>query len=357
MSTESRNSTADVATSSKTSNDNRGESEFLKSSSRPQTPSIDAIYNFEDETNSKEGESASSLETRKRKSFANSDDLSESSLIIDVDWDVENDDASTNPVFESPKQNEVPQGRPADDSPSPPPSKMPRVAAKFPKAQPSSEQGGSKNVNAHSSKKSNVNKRTGSVSNAVGRPKNAPSDRVNQSPKASSVNGVKTVSNATKNITVPSVNKTNSLYPKHSSTTPAKGGSSSSKSIPNGTIVPTTLSNKNNPTSKSNLNCTASPNQKRNSADGSCNSSDQENNGSEAGDKTDVPATAPGRQGLLQPQNNNLLAAVRQNAVLDQVMITDVTSNLVTVTVLECWTSAGFFRDRGDAVSEPNSRS
>lgn len=37
----------------------------------------------------------------------------------------------------------------------------------------------------------------------------------------------------------------------------------------------------------------------------------------------------------------------KQSPVVDQVLITDVTANLVTVTVRECRTQAGFFRDRG----------
>lgn len=38
----------------------------------------------------------------------------------------------------------------------------------------------------------------------------------------------------------------------------------------------------------------------------------------------------------------------KQSPVVDQIFITDVTANLVTVTVRECRTQAGFFRDRGD---------
>lgn len=38
----------------------------------------------------------------------------------------------------------------------------------------------------------------------------------------------------------------------------------------------------------------------------------------------------------------------KQSPVVDQVLITDVTANLVTVTVRECRTQAGFFRDRSN---------
>uniref|UniRef100_A0A2R5L4D8 Chromo domain-containing protein n=1 Tax=Ornithodoros turicata TaxID=34597 RepID=A0A2R5L4D8_9ACAR len=38
----------------------------------------------------------------------------------------------------------------------------------------------------------------------------------------------------------------------------------------------------------------------------------------------------------------------KQSPVVDQIFITDVTANLVTVTVRECRTQAGFFKDRGD---------
>lgn len=374
---ETRSSTADGAASSKIANDNRGESESLKSSSEPAAapPTDESRPSAEtsEELNSIEGESASEppppqQQQRKRKLLANSDDFSESSLVIDEDWDGENNETS-NPVFDSPKQNEVPQGRPAEEeSPSPPPAKMPRVAAvKTPRAQQSSEQGNSKVANSQISKKSQTNKRAGSVSsNSVGRPKNnASADKVNPSPKASA-NGTagKTVSNAspsTKSNSVPSSNKSTSQTHKPSTVLPAKGNTTS-KTLPSGTLVPSSLNKNNNSLPKSNPNSVSNPNPKRSGSgiDGSCNNSDQENNGTDsgAGGKTDVPppTTQGSRQGLLQPQNNNLLAAVRQNSVLDQVMITDVTSNLVTVTVLECWTSHGFFRDRGEAaVSEPRS--
>lgn len=362
VSVESRNSMADGATSSKPANDNGGESGSLMSSSETLAPSIDEDSGLEisEESNSKAGESATDQQQTqqlKRKSFANSDDLSESNLVIDEDWDAL--EIYSNPVFESPKQNEVFQGRlPADESPSSPPAKMPRVAAKSPKSQPN-EQGGYKTSSAQiSSKKSLQNKRTGSVSSSAGRPNSV--TPIISIPGKSLPN----VNQSIKNNSVPSLTKINLQTHKPNLIPPAKGGNPPSKIPPSGTLLPTPLSKNTNPLPKSNPNNPANPNpQKRNSSDGSCNNSDQENNGAESsGGKTDVLpppplVSTPGRQGLLQPQNNNLLAAVRQNSVLDQVMITDVTSNLVTVTVLECWTSHGFFRDRGDPVSEPNLRS
>lgn len=345
---------ADGAASSKIANDNRGESDPpLKSSSELRTPPIGENSIISEEANPAESGSESASESRRRKYLANSDDLSESSLIIDEDWDGEND-ATSNPVFESPKQNGVPQGHATDEAISPPPAKMARVAAKSPKSQPS-EQDGSKG----SSKKPSVNKRTGSSSggNSVGRPKGA-----------TSVANGKTVSNAnqtTKNNAVPSANKT--THKSHcNSTPPAKGGSNaSSRSLSNGTA--SSRGTNNNPPPKSNPGANGNnPNcapKRTGSTDGSCNHSDQENNGTEllhqqatGGGKQspDAPPTPRQGQGLLQPQNNNhhpFAAASRPNSVLDQIMITDVTANLVTVTVLECSTSDGFFRDRDPAAA------
>ncbi|XP_067135066.1 chromobox protein homolog 8-like [Centruroides vittatus] len=76
---------------------------------------------------------------------------------------------------------------------------------------------------------------------------------------------------------------------------------------------------------------------------------------------------ADGQKTLLQSKNVNASAALpvspalsgkchppsppdfwrKQNSLVDQIFITDVTANLVTVTVRECRTSFGFFRDRG----------
>ncbi|CAN8002842.1 unnamed protein product, partial [Ixodes hexagonus] len=107
----------------------------------------------------------------------------------------------------------------------------------------------------------------------------------------------------------------------------------------------------------------------------SANHSDQENQdvANTANVPPNTPASVPTRQvngqassaaSLLQPKSLNVapsepevpsapLAAIpdfwqKQSPVVDQIFITDVTANLVTVTVRECRTQAGFFRDRGD---------
>lgn len=355
--TESRNSAADG--SSKSANDNRGENRPPKSSRDSPAPSSDEGPSSAPpkDANSKEGES--SPDQRKRKY----DDLSDSSLIIDEDAgrDTENDEASSHsdPVFEPPKQNEVPQGQTRDES-SPPPAKMPRVIPKTPKAYSNEQEKiNTKTANAQTPKKSAMNKRHSSASgnNSVGRPKSIITDKANPSPKSVSNEtvgkAISTANQSTKNSPVPSGSaKTNSQAHKSANTTPtATKNNPSSKSLINGT-VPTAVG-KTNPSLKSNSSSSTPISKRSGSTDGSCNSSDQENNGAELGGKPDAPLT-PSRQGLLQPQNNNLFAAVKPNPVVDQVMITDVTSNLVTVTVLECWTSHGFFRDRGDSVTELN---
>lgn len=111
---------------------------------------------------------------------------------------------------------------------------------------------------------------------------------------------------------------------------------------------------------------------------GKDNNSDQEND--KTVDKTDTTsiqaASHPnggiaqqtnGQKTLLQTKNINTSATTlvspalsgkcdppsppdfwrKQNSLVDQIFITDVTANLVTVTVRECRTSYGFFRDRG----------
>ncbi|XP_054719345.1 chromobox protein homolog 8-like [Uloborus diversus] len=90
-------------------------------------------------------------------------------------------------------------------------------------------------------------------------------------------------------------------------------------------------------------------------ADSPANHSDQENNSSESGKVAAV--VSPSLGNLLQPKNGNSRPLAlwgpeppekwhRLNPVVDQILITDVTANLVTVTVRECWTDRGFFRDR-----------
>ncbi|XP_029833454.4 vegetative cell wall protein gp1 [Ixodes scapularis] len=108
---------------------------------------------------------------------------------------------------------------------------------------------------------------------------------------------------------------------------------------------------------------------------GAANHSDQENHGvahTANAPPANVPTKAvngtaplPPAASLLQPKSLNValpsepevpsapLAAIpdfwqKQSPVVDQIFITDVTANLVTVTVRECRTQAGFFRDRGD---------
>lgn len=76
-------------------------------------------------------------------------------------------------------------------------------------------------------------------------------------------------------------------------------------------------------------------------------------------DKSDKMGSGGGPQGGHQNALGLLSAAAaaavpapspeywhKQNPVVDQIFITDVTANLVTVTVRECKTMNGFFRDR-----------
>ncbi|EEC16696.1 nucleolin, putative, partial [Ixodes scapularis] len=80
---------------------------------------------------------------------------------------------------------------------------------------------------------------------------------------------------------------------------------------------------------------------------GAANHSDQENHGvahTANAPPANVPTKAP-------EVPSAPLAAIpdfwqKQSPVVDQIFITDVTANLVTVTVRECRTQAGFFRDR-----------
>jgi CBX family C-terminal motif len=80
--------------------------------------------------------------------------------------------------------------------------------------------------------------------------------------------------------------------------------------------------------------------------------SDQENinlNGHGNRKKMNRPVGSAGEQ---MGEENSLLAPVnldywhRKNPLVDQIFITDVTVNLMTVTIRECKTASGFFRSR-----------
>ncbi|KFM78333.1 Chromobox protein-like protein, partial [Stegodyphus mimosarum] len=135
---------------------------------------------------------------------------------------------------------------------------------------------------------------------------------------------------------------------------------------------PKLSANNNFPNKRTMTNCSdtscVDPNGVTEKAESPANHSDQENN-NELG-KPDVqlnghlPPNRVAQATLLQPKNNNCSRSLfapscvvnadpppeiwqKQNPVVDDILITDVTANLVTVTVRECWTSRGFFRDRG----------
>ncbi|XP_035214790.1 chromobox protein homolog 8-like [Stegodyphus dumicola] len=135
---------------------------------------------------------------------------------------------------------------------------------------------------------------------------------------------------------------------------------------------PKLSANNNFPNKRTMTNCSdtscVDPNGVTEKAESPANHSDQENN-NELG-KPDVqlnghlPPNRVVQATLLQPKNNNCSRSLfapscvvnadpppeiwqKQNPVVDDILITDVTANLVTVTVRECWTSRGFFRDRG----------
>ncbi|XP_055944238.1 polycomb group protein Pc-like [Argiope bruennichi] len=237
--------------------------------------------------------------------------------------------SSTDPVCESAKRDEHSQGQPS----SPPPQKVPRLVAKSPKwtqqQQTESELGSSKTPN--SSKKQAQSQQTPGKSPSLSR------------------------------------------------------GGQSSKSLGS-------ISNKRTmtPSSDSNSSCLESNGVVEEKAESPANHSDQENNNNDLR-KPDVPQQLNGHPPrsaalqttphptLLQPKNNNcnrsLFSAnqpscgvngeippppevwLKKNPVVDQILITDVTSNCLTITVLECQTSRGFFRERDESAPGNNAAS
>lgn len=228
-----------------------------------------------------------------------------------------NENSVENPVSEVPKRDEVAQGHSNDAIPS---SKVPKTTTKRDSAQTETKSDAKKQTNHSTIKKSsNPNKPRSlqSATNGINRGLN----RVYQ-------HQAKTNNFANKRVTV---------------TTTDNNGSCDSVEVVE-------------------------------KAESPSNHSDQENN-NELG-KPDVSlnghpprVTAQGTPvTLLQPKNDNctptpmfvpscLVEATpefwrKQNPVVDQILITDVTSNLVTVTVRECRTSRGFFRDRDANMEE-----
>ncbi|GFQ73692.1 chromobox protein homolog 6 [Trichonephila clavata] len=170
-------------------------------------------------------------------------------------------------------------------------------------------------------------------------------------------------------------NKKQSLQNKGQSLSRVSSGQSSKSfnSFPNKrtmTLNSDSSSNNNNNTSS----CTESNGVVEEKAESPANHSDQENNNNESR-KPDVPQQLnghPPRQTLLQPKNNNCNRSpscamlngdptpppevwLKKNPVVDQILITDVTSKSLTITVLECQTSQGFFREREDVGPGNNS--
>ncbi|CAL1301380.1 unnamed protein product [Larinioides sclopetarius] len=236
--------------------------------------------------------------------------------------------SSADPVCESAKRDEHSQGH----SSSPPPQKVSRLVAKSPKwtQQTEPELGSSKTPNA-SKKQQAQSQHTSGKSPAL--------SRVGQSSK-------------------------------------------SLGSTPNKRTM--------TPSSDSNNSCPESNGVVEEKAESPANHSDQENNNNDSR-KPDVSQQLNGHPPrssalqttphptLLQPKNNNcnrsLFTAnspscvvngetppppevwLKKNPVVDQILITDVTSKSLTITVLECSSSRGFFREREEAAPGNNAAS
>lgn len=242
--------------------------------------------------------------------------------------------SSSDPVCESAKRDEHSQGQAAA---SPPPQKVPRLVAKSPKWTPADPESGTTTKTPNSSSKKQLQQKSPSLS------------RVGQTPKLGSTPNKRTMTPINSDSTNASCPESNGVVEEKAESPANHSDQENNNNDPRKPDVPQQLNG--HPPRPSALQTTPHPTllQPKNN---NCNRSLQFSASPSCVVNGDTPPTR--NRGDTPPPPELWL---KKNPVVDQILITDVTSKSLTITVLECSSSRGFFRDREEVAHGNNAAS